>query len=224
MHIRVLGIEIERKTDILAAAAFVMALGSALFQGAMLLRGPELILFPPEQILIRGEKYASGRVWVRFAAQMAYVNTGHVGHNAAVGREALRFSLGDDSYEQSWQTFESFHAPKGKLVSEERKAAHPFTVAAGSVVGHETYFAPRSERIQGDPRSRSPKPGAGARNFLEWDTFLARLSDLAQVDFEVEAHVYGKNALVATCSVQVTEKLLKRLEKRGWAAPSCFSS
>jgi hypothetical protein len=47
-----LGIEIERKTDILAMAAFLISIGSIIGQLALLIRGAEIVLDGPRQVVL----------------------------------------------------------------------------------------------------------------------------------------------------------------------------
>lgn len=217
MSLRVLGIEIERRTDILAFAAFLMALGNVVYQAALAFRGPDIHLFPPEQLVILGEQYPSGKRYVRFAAKMSYVNDGSVGYNAAVVGESLHFQLGDTQYEQRWQTFESFQRSPDdplKLESLKTEDAHPFTLAAGSTVGHETYFAPRKRAfVLEDERAQS---------YLEWPAFLEQLEKLPEVRFELRAEVHGMAPEHVGCTIRVDDELRDKLEQRGWYAPSCY--
>jgi hypothetical protein len=50
--VKFLGIEIERKTDVLAMAAFLISTGSIIGQVALLLRGADVILDGPRQIVL----------------------------------------------------------------------------------------------------------------------------------------------------------------------------
>lgn len=50
--LRALRVEVERKTDIIALTAFLLALAGILFQAYHFIRGAQVILFPPEEVLV----------------------------------------------------------------------------------------------------------------------------------------------------------------------------
>ena len=223
MTIRFLGIEIERRTDVLAFAAFLLAAANAVYQVHLLLRGPEVVLFPPEQILIKAERYPENRVMVRFAAKMAYVNVGSPGHNAAITSEGLRFDLGGKTYRQGWQAFTSFQvvAEEGGTAAGERSAlstskmedANPFTIGSGSTVAHETFFAPNSA-LEALPDSDS---------YLRWADLLDGLEGQRELTFVLTARVHGRGARRQVCTIEVDDRLKQRLRERSWYAPSCVN-
>jgi hypothetical protein len=45
-------LEISRRTDILALAAFLLSLSGVIYQGSMFVRGPVVTLYPPQHVLI----------------------------------------------------------------------------------------------------------------------------------------------------------------------------
>jgi len=138
------GIHIERKTDILAFAAFLIALSGVFLQVSSFFRGPVVRIFSPPQILIRkADPFPSGRVPVRFAALVAYVNDGDAGYNATIRRELLHYELESQTYTQEWQEFiASDLAADGKLQMNPKGVAQPMVLNAGSSMSHETYFTP----------------------------------------------------------------------------------
>ena len=98
---------IERKTDVLAATAFLLALIGAAFQAAAFLRGAEVSLYPPEDVVCLFDTYPTGESVFRIAASMSYTNSGAAGHDAVVQRETVSFMLGDEPREQAWQSFQN---------------------------------------------------------------------------------------------------------------------
>lgn len=52
-----LSLEIERKINIIALAAFFLALGRVLFQAIACFRGSVVHLFPPDQVVLRAQVY-----------------------------------------------------------------------------------------------------------------------------------------------------------------------
>ena len=89
MNLHIFGIEIERKTDILAAAAFVLAILGVLWQVWAFAQGAKVNIFPTDQLLIMNSEvlkknFPRGGPYVLFSATMSYVNQGQAGYNATI--------------------------------------------------------------------------------------------------------------------------------------------
>ncbi len=215
----IFGIHVARKTDILAFAAFLIALGGITIQVSGFFRGPVIRIFPPPQILIRRDTLPSGRAPVRFGALVAYVNDGDPGYNATIRRELLRYKLcPEKQYTQVWQEFTASDVdPDGKLNMHPQGAALPMVVNAGSSISHETYFTPMPLRVS----KENPDEWA---NFLEWNEFLRGLEGLNSLTFEVETQIYGHKSKFTTCSVEINPKVIERLKSATWYAPPCWEA
>ena len=210
-------IEISNKTDILAFAAFLLALGSVVYQTIGFFRGPDINLFPPEQILINSENYPGSGIYARFSAPISYVNKGQVGHNGVIRREKLIFYLGAKRYEQVWQTFESFDLKDGELIKQYKSDAHPVPVNAGSSISHETYFAPRAIRCPAD----NPECDKW-KYYLEWSVFINELEKIQQLEFIFHSETFENEKLEEKCTIDIDKALIERLNIDKWAAPSCW--
>jgi hypothetical protein len=211
------GIHVARKTDILAFAAFLIALGGIIYQVSGFFRGPVIHVFPPSQILIRRDTLPSGRAPVRFAAiPVAFVNDGDAGYNATIRRELLHYQLpAGTNYTQIWQEFTASDADsKGKLDMHPQGSALPFVVNAGSSVSHETYFTPMPVNPKDNPDEWV--------NFLEWDKFLSDLEGIKSLTFEVESQIYEHKSVFTSCTVDIDQNVIDRLKRDTWYAPSCW--
>lgn len=216
MSIKFLGIEIERKTDILAFAAFLLALAGILYQVFGYLQGPDVKLFPPEQILIFTEKIRADE-YVMFATSMAYVNTGQPGYNAALKSESIRFTIAGKKYEQKWQEFISSGSSGNKLIKVKRDEAHPLAINAGSTISHETSFAPRSIHV------RNENDKSRFKNFLKWEDFLKSITGSKELVFELVSEIYGDpHPLNIKCKIYVDDNFINLLKEKQWSAPSCW--
>lgn len=60
-----LSLEIERKINIIALAAFFLALGRVLFQAIACFRGSVVHLFPPDQVVLRAQVYPPDNHWYK---------------------------------------------------------------------------------------------------------------------------------------------------------------
>jgi hypothetical protein len=144
--IKLVFFEIERKTDILAFAAFLLGLSSVVYQGIGRLTGPNIELLPVRQITLVARPIPdSDEKSVSYVATMAYVNTGQVGYNDAVTRERLEFKLNkkEKVYTADWHKFVSFNETKDFIA--EGKSVGAVVVNAGSAEAHETWFASRTD-------------------------------------------------------------------------------
>jgi hypothetical protein len=218
------GIEIERKTDILALAAFILSITAALVQLSAFVLGPDVVLVPPEQVTILCVQHA-GVEQAHFSTTFAYVNKGELGYNAAVAAERLKVNLKGRSLDYRWANLETLYVARGtqdadatlcerpaaaKLARANVQPAAPFAINAGSAVSHETTFAPRSSD-KGDPN----------QNFVTWAKFIELLETGRELSFELIADVIEQKKVVFRCRVDVA-RALPGLKEKGWSAPSCW--
>lgn len=224
---RFVGLELDRKTDIIALAAFMLALGGIVFQVYGFLRGARVTLFPPGQVTIMCYSYIAGdctsntpgEKYVRFATRMAYVNTGELPYNSIIKSEAISFNLSGQTYKQEWQEFRSFTAVGAKLQSKDEGIARPLPITGGSSLAHETYFAPHIQRCFG----QGTVPCTSGKNFLKFEDFLSELSKTGKIQFRLEATLYDKaKPLQVSCTADVDDKLINLLRTRGWSGPDCW--
>src|SRR5947209_5273516 len=101
-----LGLKIARDTDILAAAAFVNSIDwivyQIIYQVYGFYQGPEVVQFPPEQILFFTE-VGNGVYCIHAGAQLSYANKGREGFNTVLKRARMTFSLTGKPYVFDWQ-------------------------------------------------------------------------------------------------------------------------
>jgi len=215
-----LGLEVERKTDVLAATAFLLSVIGIGYQVLNFMRGPDVVVFPSTQLLIMPFTYSTANTneYVRFAADFAYVNKGEAGYNAIIKSEKIRFTLGTNVYEQQWQSFESFTSTNnGSLVSISSSIVQFQTVNGGGCVSHETLFAPRSTIL-----NKSDKYVTDFNNFLTWNEFIDQLSKTNRFQFELISEIFEtKKPIVKKMRIIVTDGLLENLKTKKWSAPAC---
>ncbi len=218
--IKMLGLDIERKTDILALAAFLIAVGGIVFQITNYFRGPVIRLFPPDQVVIRKLKYPNGEEFIGIVARMAYVNSGQTGYNGIIRRELVRFKLDGTVYEQVWHSFVSTDSIGDELVENRTIEAKPVPVNAASSESHETAFVPRRVRCLAEALDCNSNA-----NFLTWEEFLIKLEKLKlrQLRFDFEAEIYDEPPIRVACIIDIDTTLKTGLIDRGWHAPSCWN-
>ena len=209
MHFKILGIEIERKTDILALAAFIISIGSLLSQVVLLLRGADITLYKPEQILIKSHEYPDGKSYMRLSATMTYRNSGSPGYNDTIRKEKVFFTINEKKYELNWDDYIDSTAKEKEIIITKKTDAVPTQVDAGSVVVHETYFAPWP--AEGDDPSA---------NYIEWNDFIEKISSQKSLLFKFHFESFDGKKEEVSCKVVVSE-FIKHLKQKGWSAPTC---
>lgn len=208
-------IELDRKTDLVALAAFFLSIGGILYQVYLITRGAEVVQFPPEQIAFYAEK--SGNVdYVNAGAAMSYVNKGKGDKSAVVKMERLSFELGGKSYELKWQNFVEYSSQGNQQKVENPKPAVPAIIKSGEAITHETHFAPRSVPVENGSVSVIYK------NFLRWDQFLSELEKLDKVNVRIISEFYDMKDKEINVYVRITPVAINSLKTNRWDAISCW--
>lgn len=207
-----LGIEVDRKTDILAGAAFIISVTGLIYQIFGMFRGPDIVQFPPEQLLFFVEE--NGK-YLNTATELSYANKGREGANGVLKRVTMEFALAEKSYTLNWQDFEQI-GNKGRqlLRSPTRESATPVVIKAGEVVSKETRFAARTVLAE---------DSANNRNFLPWTTFVAELAKVKELRVTIISEFFGTKNQRIEVFIRVTPTLLEALRNDGWDAPSCWT-
>jgi hypothetical protein len=221
---RFLGLQIDRKTEIIALAAFVLSISGVLWQVMSFARGAVVRVFPSDQILITstdklGRSYSGQDNLLALSATMTYVNDGDVGRNAIVRREQIRFALPGRQVEHRWYQFVSSDVKEGKLVVDRKSEAGPFPVNAGSAHTHETLFTAWEINCKSGQKSCDP-----AGNFVLWDSFVESLKKSRTLTFTTSAEIYSAGSVTATCEVRLRDWEIAIIEKEQWLVAVCHES
>ena len=211
-------LEISRRTDILALAAFLISLSGVLYQVSLFVRGPVVTLYPPQQVLIFADTPSPGsEEIVRFNARMTYVNTGEVGHNVVVKKERLTFKLGDEKLMQEWESF-TIPVPRGpELTWNKQDDAHPVPVNAKSSESHQTSFTPYP--IRGLEKNDNRK----FAYYLAWDEFIKKIERQEKLELEWVSEIYGSSKVHrTTCWLEFDQHTRAHLAQKKWEAIACW--
>jgi len=206
-------ITIERTTDILAFAAFlisILALGPQLYG---LIDFSDIKLYPPENVLIVGHNFTekSGK-FVRFAASLTFENTGNPRYSDAVQKEyATMEIIGDkisgEKYDYIWDVIVLPKEKKGTLNEIDmipEGISIPFKLKGGEILTHMTYFTPCQMK---------------RKNFIKWDTFKSLLAGARQIKFNFGFSTFDGESKTVSCVVNVSKTLRDHLETNFWAYP-----
>ena len=222
MNIRFLGIEVERKTSILALAAFLLSLSSIGYQIFSFLKGPEVTLAKSRQVIIY--MYPAADTSERFltlVTTLAYVNNGQPGNNAVVMEERVSFALDGKEYKYNWHEFVSItllpragtpdtRGERGIDLGQTRTSS-PFVVAAGGAEAHETWFAPRfDDQFVGREAVVRALESALKGGHLLWK-------------FQFYAETLNDGTKTADCEITISARLAQQIlsQELGWAALNC---
>jgi hypothetical protein len=210
-------LEISRRTDILALAAFMISLGGITYQFYIFFEGADVKLFPPQKVSLSAYSLpnsAAGEIVVVNSA-MSYVNRGRIGHNAIIKSESVTFKIGEEEYEQKWLNFESWDLKDSKLERKQKGDAYPVPVNAGSGESHSTSFSP--------VRMREANGNGRWKNFLPWDDFLEEIKGSNKIEFEFEAEIYDEPTVRVTCWIELDDHFRGHLARNRWGQTECIT-
>ena len=214
MSFKFLGIEVERKTDVLAFAAFFISIGSLVTQGANLIQGPDVSLELPRQVLIHGDAYADGFTYTRISTKLVYLNTGSPGYDDVTRLEKASLSFGDRKITLIAQDYIESSVDendKNKLIIDKKSDADPVQIRSGSVVIHDSYFAPWPDR-----------EGEIDGNYLVFSDFISIIEKLDEIKIEFTTTTFSGDVVAQSCNLIVSE-FVQHLKDKGWSAPTCKS-
>ncbi|MCP5252550.1 MAG: hypothetical protein H6939_12720 [Burkholderiales bacterium] len=204
---RIFGLEIDRKTNVLSLAAFLLSVLGVGGQIYFFLRGPIVSLQPIEQITFYSSRYANDIKYLKLAANMVYVNTGFPGYNDAIKKETAVLHLSGKSYTFTWKKYIHSDSKGSEFIENVVSDAHPVVINAGSVETHETSFS-----------SLSSANNYG--NFIEFNLFqqiaVAENEMLVVINYETFS---GKKDFV-TCTVSIDDSFRAYI-KHEWISPRC---
>ena len=209
---KILGIEIERKTDILAFAAFIISISNLILQFFNLVKGPNLTLESPQQVLIQSYSYsANGKKYIRIAAIMNYFNQGSPGYHDIIKSEEAYIKFPNQNKEIKLNAQKYIHSKekKGELVIETISNAIPVQIKSGDIVSHETLFVPWTNNETN-------------KNFIEYSDFLNLLVSNKEINVRFISSNLKNQKKEVQCKLH-TKIFLESLKQKTWSAPVCIT-
>lgn len=222
---QIFGFLISRKIELLALVALFLALIAFISQLKGCIEGPQVKLFPPDQVfIIEDGPYSDNKTRVRFGANMVYLNNAQKGFNGIVQHEYLRFFIGNKKYEHNWERFVEFEGPPGKLQIKNPKNVRPFSVDAGNTTSHQTYFIAWPKRCT----DKDPQPSDVLENHAYWFDFindLKRRVKQGELEYrlEFEARIYNEASCTTSCVFMIDENIVGAIESLRQYSPTCYS-
>ena len=217
-----LGLQIERKVDIIALTALFLSIFSVLTQIFFYFQGPVVqMVAPPTQVTFNRETHRDGENYLFIGAgPLNYTNTGRAGYNAVLFEEKVMFTLSGNHYEYLWYQIgfltERETGDSYEFYVHEPEPTGAIVVSAQSGVSHETYFQPQPIYCAQENQCDRGK------NFLQWDDFLEALRNVSTIEFEFVGRVLNEDDASQRCTVHVNQRLIDYLERYHWSSPFCF--
>jgi hypothetical protein len=216
-------ISVKRTTDVLALVAFILSILGLGAQIRDYLRGPDPILFVPEQATFGSANalkvfFQNNDQFLITTAIMSYVNDAPAGFNAAIGREYMRFQVDGKKYQYAAHQTVSTSSETSTLSVKKKDDSGPFALNAGSAISHEVLFEPHPVKCADGDRDC-----AGSLPAIKWADFTAAAKRNPVISVELLADVYGKTTLSVECTVTLNANDLIAFDTKGqeWSAPDC---
>lgn len=191
MSFRLFGIVIERKTDVLAFAAFLISIGSLTAQFVNLVRGPDIVVEGPKLVTFYSDRATDNKQYLRVFAGFTYLNTGSPGYDDILKSERADVLVDDVVISlQAKNYIETSSDPNNKknMTLKIVDDALPIALKSGAVLSHETEFM--------------SFPGQNLRdgvNFSEMDPFLGLLAASSSLVVRFTVETYEGQVIVREC-------------------------
>ena len=215
---RLIGIEIERKTDLIAFTALLLSVFSAVGLIYAFVKGSKVNMYLHEQVLMSGDSL-NGNKYLRLGATVAFSNHGEIGYDATVKQIRITLKFPDNSeYEQRWYQFVTFVNENGELKKGPTEAAVPVQIKAGSALSRDIYFTPFRKRCTAGKNDSCDE----WHNYLKWDDFLGKMTIDQKIQVMITAQFLKKKTTTASCAVTIDQHLVNQLTEYRWHSPSCW--
>ena len=207
---KLLGIEIERRTDVLAMAAFLISAGSLLSQAAVMIRGPEARLDGPKQIVLFLDEGTNGQEELAAISNQFYINKGTPGYDDILKSEKLILSFRGRQVELKASNSVVPSSEGSKLVIGERTPWRPNKIPAGDVMTRETLYLPFPSSLSKDR----------AHNFISREELMKLLQRSSMVTVSLQAETYAGSKLISTCELHSSD-IMAGIKAKGWSSLVC---
>jgi hypothetical protein len=161
-NIGVLGIELERKSDILSFAALVLSLlsfaivvGGVAFQVYHYSRGPQISFLRPDYVVIASQTHRNGKKHILLFVPVSVVNEGHPDYYGIIDKIAAGTRVDGNDYMFKWDGVVELSEPSpGKLKVEVKGSTHPTVVKGGEGAAWLVKLGPSDTAFKGFVASR----------------------------------------------------------------------
>lgn len=208
---KLLGIEIESKTDILAASAFILSVGSLFAQAVIILKGSHVKIEGPRQVLISSLDYGGGEKYIMLAAETTYVNVGTPSFADVLKEESARLAINNRSLKFISDDIVDLDSDSGKLIVKRESSWKPVQLGSGEVKTLVTSFVPQ------------PDENGDATSYVKPEEFIGLIKAMKPsdaIDFSLKATTFNGQEITYSCNLRVGD-FIEGFSAKGWSAPLC---
>jgi hypothetical protein len=214
------GIQIERKTDILAFTAFIVSVLTAIYQLGTVLMGPKAQLLPPEAVTLVLFENSPGHKFISVVAPISISNTSNAQEPLLVTRQTAQITMGKYIIPLIWHDSIEVPIDVNGAQFEKTQALHPFIIDTKKISSQLVRFTP--QRVQCASKLRCNKN----ISFMSMEDFHQALasslfSRLEVLDVRFSIEFNNHTAVTATCRIPVMPNQLKLLNDRHYFMESC---
>ena len=212
MYFNFFGIKIDKKTDILALAAFLISIAAVISNIYYFMQGADIELVDPKQIVIK--RYENNeQFFTNFFISMTYYNDGHPGYSDVIKKESAIVIFNNVSYEFIGQYSALTDRDKNSLNEKNKGPNVPLIVKAREAVTHETHFEPIYSKDQ----------NIKYKNFIYWDLFLKDINEkkIAEITFKFEYETFSGSKGSKECKVKIDDDIIYWLNEKQWTSTTC---
>jgi hypothetical protein len=213
-----LGLIIVRKADLLAATAFLLAAGSAIYQAGGYLWGAHVRAFAPDRVALFFDHYSDNEIVTRIAGELTFTNSGQLGRDATVREAWVDMSGPGLSIREYWTAFPKISREGEGLKIEADEDAFPLQVPGDGTISKLTSFAPTSTSCKDLPDCKVENQLLADADFLSW--LSAHVGTFLTLQFQATTFE-GVVVSSSTCEVRVTRALITYLGANDWYMSSC---
>ena len=214
------GLWIDRKSDFLALAAFVLALSGVIGQIFFFVEGAKIQLDTPSHVLInfnpiRGENDS----FMRISAPMNYANLAPAEYGAVLRTETVSFEIEGISHTLVGHADVVFRDENsdGKLETDYIGDAGPASIPGGGVLSREIYFTP--DIIKCDQGTTCDVNV----NFVKKSKAIPWILKQKSVEFQFSCYLFGDQECdPKRCAIDINRRVREDLSKYHWASTRCW--
>jgi len=202
-------IEIDRKTDIIALSAFVLALLSGASQLLAWTVGPQIAFVGPDRVALYADVAPNGDQIIRIAAPLTFVNSAQPAYSAVLVKETARMTIGDMTSFQIWNAFGQLgRGPSGSLTVKSTAIATPQPIAGQSAVSHMTLFTPIAVRCKPDDQGCRP-----VQDYVAPAQLADHIKPGAEIRFDFEGETFDHGVERYSCKILVSQSFAARFKR-----------
>jgi hypothetical protein len=213
------GLQIQRKTDVLALTAFLISLLTGGLQLYEWFKGPQISLYPPERVIIYAYQQSGGSTVVRVAATMSYTNSASSQYAGTIASEQVKLTIGSRTSHQRWLSFAQLRREDFLFDPNIIADAAPFPIPGSGSISHSTLFS----AFPIDCMPSAPQCQRYQDYWSEED--FAKALDNDHIDLEFQSDVYGSHdPLRVQCRIAVDKFVRTMWLANGSFTENCDSS